>query len=202
MNHIIINIGRQFGSGGRQVAMELGRRLGMNTYDNELITKAAEQSGFSKELFVRSDEKRSVFSMSSFFTSGNFNIQHSYINDDDLFKIQSDVIKDTASKESAIFIGRCSDYILRDLDCCIDVFISCPLEIRAKRVAEREGITPEEAEALCIKKDRTRATYYNYFTFGEWGVASNYDLCLDSSVLGIDGTADIIMEFAKKKGLL
>lgn len=174
----------------------------MNTYDNELITKAAEQSGFSKELFVRSDEKRSVFSMSSFFTSGNFNIQHSYINDDDLFKIQSDVIKDTASKESAIFIGRCSDYILRDLDCCIDVFISCPLEIRAKRVAEREGITPEEAEALCIKKDRTRATYYNYFTFGEWGVASNYDLCLDSSVLGIDGTADIIMEFAKKKGLL
>ena len=202
MNHIIINIGRQFGSGGRQVAMELGRRLGMNTYDNELITKAAEQSGFSKELFVRSDEKRSVFSMSSFFTSGNFNIQHSYINDDDLFKIQSDVIKDTASKESAIFIGRCSDYILRDLDCCIDVFISCPLEIRAKRVAEREGITPEEAEALCIKKDRTRATYYNYFTFGEWGVASNYDLCLASSVLGIDGTADIIMEFAKKKGLL
>ena len=202
MNHIIINIGRQFGSGGRQVAMELGRRLGMNTYDNELITKAAEQSGFSKELFVRSDEKRSVFSMSSFFTSGNFNIQHSYINDDDLFKIQSDVIKDTASKESAIFIGRCSDYILRDLDCCIDVFISCPLEIRAKRVAEREGITPEEAEALCIKKDRTRATYYNYFTFGEWGVASNYDLCLDSSILGIDGTADIIMEFAKKKGLL
>ena len=202
MNHIIINIGRQFGSGGRQVAMELGRRLGMNTYDNELITKAAEQSGFSKELFVRSDEKRSVFSMSSFFTSGNFNIQHSYINDDDLFKIQSDVIKDTASKESAIFIGRCSDYILRDLDCCIDVFISCPLEIRAKRVAEREGITPEEAEALCIKKDRTRATYYNYFTFGEWGVASNYNLCLDSSVLGIDGTADIIMEFAKKKGLL
>ena len=202
MNHIIINIGRQFGSGGRQVAMELGQRLGMNTYDNELITKAAEQSGFSKELFVRSDEKRSVFSMSSFFTSGNFNIQHSYINDDDLFKIQSDVIKDTASKESAIFIGRCSDYILRDLDCCIDVFISCPLEIRAKRVAEREGITPAEAEALCIKKDRTRATYYNYFTFGEWGVASNYDLCLDSSVLGIDGTADIIMEFAKKKGLL
>ncbi|MBQ3882677.1 MAG: cytidylate kinase-like family protein [Bacteroidales bacterium] len=202
MNHIIINIGRQFGSGGRQVAMELGRRLGMNTYDNELITKAAEQSGFSKELFVRSDEKRSVFYMSSFFTSGNFNIQHSYINDDDLFKIQSDVIKDTASKESAIFIGRCSDYILRDLDCCIDVFISCPLEIRAKRVAEREGITPEEAEALCIKKDRTRATYYNYFTFGEWGVASNYNLCLDSSVLGIDGTADIIMEFAKKKGLL
>ena len=202
MNHIIINIGRQFGSGGRQVAMELGRRLGMNTYDNELITKAAEQSGFSKELFVRSDEKRSVFSMSSFFTSGNFNIQHSYINDDDLFKIQSDVIRDTASKESAIFIGRCSDYILRDLDCCIDVFISCPLEIRAKRVAEREGITPEEAEALCIKKDRTRATYYNYFTFGEWGVASNYDLCLDSSVLGIEGTADIIMEFAKKKGLL
>ena len=96
MNHTIINIGRQFGSGGRQVAMELGRRLGMNAYDNELISKAAEESGFSKELFLRSDEKRSIFSMSSFFTSGTFGMQHSFINDDDLFKIQSDVIKETA----------------------------------------------------------------------------------------------------------
>jgi len=202
MNHTIINIGRQFGSGGRQVAMELGRRLGMNAYDNELISKAAEESGFSKELFLRSDEKRSIFSMSSFFTSGTFNMQRSFINDDDLFKIQSDVIRETAAKESAIFIGRCSDYILRDMDCCLDVFVSCPLEIRAKRVAEREGITIEEAEALCQKKDRTRATYYNYFTFGNWGVASNYDLCIDSSVLGIEGTADVIMDFAKRKGLL
>lgn len=202
MNHLIINIGRQFGSGGRQVAMELGRRLGMNTYDNELISKAAEESGFSKELFLKSDEKRSIFSMSSFFTSGAFSLQRSYINDDDLFKIQSEVIKNTAEKESAIFIGRCSDYILREMDCCIDVFISCPIELRAARVAEREGITIEEATALCQKNDRTRATYYNYFTFGDWGTASNYDLCIDSSILGIEGTADIIVEFAKKKGLL
>ena len=202
MNHTIINIGRQFGSGGRQVAMELGRRLGMNAYDNELISKAAEESGFSKELFLRSDEKRSIFSMSSFFTSGTFGMQHSFINDDDLFKIQSDVIKETAEKESAIFIGRCSDYILRDMDCCLDVFVSCPIEIRAKRVAERERLSFEEAKALCEKKDRTRATYYNYFTFGNWGVASNYDLCIDSSILGIEGTADVIIDFAKRKGLL
>ena len=202
MEHLIINIGRQFGSGGRLVAMELGRRLGMNAYDNELISKAAEESGFSKELFLKSDEKRSIFSMSSFFTSGAFSLQKSFINDDDLFKIQSDVIKDIASKESAIFIGRCSDYILRDMNCCIDVFITCPMEIRASRVAEREGLNIEEATALCLKNDRTRATYYNYFTFGNWGMASNYDLCIDSSLLGIEGTADLIMEFAKKKGLL
>jgi cytidylate kinase len=88
------------------------------------------------------------------------------------------------------------------MDCCLDVFVSCPIEIRAKRVAEREKLSFEEAKALCEKKDRTRATYYNYFTFGNWGVASNYDLCIDSSILGIEGTADVIIDFAKRKGLL
>ncbi len=197
----IINIGRQFGSGGGFVAKAIGEKLGIKVYDNELISRAAEESGFSKELFKRSDEKRSMFSMSSFFAPWRYEVSQNYVNDDALFKIQSDVIREIASKDSAIIIGRCSDYILRDMK-CLDVFISAPLEYRIKRVASRENMSEEEARALIAKKDRTRETYYNYFSFGNWGMASNYDLCVDSSILGIEGTADLIIEVGKKMGII
>ena len=194
---MIITIGRQFGSGGRLVAQAIGRKLDIPVYDNELISKAAEESGFSKHLFARSDENRSLFSISSFFTNGRFGIADNYMSDNELFRIQSDVIRKIAEEGSAIFIGRCSDYILRDLK-CLDVFITAEEEVRIKRVCEREGITPEEAARLVRTKDRTRETYYNYFTFGNWGVASNYDLCIDSSLLGIEGTADFIIDMLGK----
>ena len=197
MEQILINIGRQFGSGGRLVARSLGEKLGIPVYDNELITRAAEESGFSRDLFARSDEKRSLFSISSFFASGRYVVDN-HLSDNDLFRIQGDVIRKIADKGSAIFIGRCSDYILRDRD-CLDIFITAPEEIRIRRVAEREGVTEEEAARLVRTKDRTRETYYNYFTFGNWGMASNYDLCLDSSILGVEATADLIIAFLKAK---
>lgn len=197
MEQILINIGRQFGSGGRLVARSLGEKLGIPVYDNELITRAAEESGFSRDLFARSDEKRSLFSLSSFFASGRYVVDN-HLSDNDLFRIQGDVIRKIADKGSAIFIGRCSDYILRDRD-CLDIFITAPEEIRIRRVAEREGVTEEEAARLVRTKDRTRETYYNYFTFGNWGMASNYDLCLDSSILGVEATADLIIAFLKAK---
>ncbi len=199
MENTIINIGRQFGSGGRLIANEIGRKLGIHVYDNELISKAAEQSGFSRELFVKSDENRSLFSVSSFFSSSRFVHSENYVNDNVLFKIQSEVIRSIAAKESAVIIGRCSDYILRDMD-CLDVFITAPVEIRKKMVAERSGLSDGEAAALIQKKERTRSTYYNFFTFGDWGQASNYDLCVDSSILGIEGTADMIIDFGRKAG--
>ena len=199
---IIINVGRQFGSGGKQVALELGRKLGINVYDNELISKAAESSGFSKELFKEKDEKRSLFSFSSFFSTGAFSQPENYVNENGLFKIQSSVIRDIAEKEAAVIVGRCADYILRDRGCTLDVFICAPLEVRKKRVAERLGVTEEKAEDLISGTDRKRETYYNYFTFGNWGVASNYDLCIDSTILDIEGTADYIIDFARRAGLL
>lgn len=195
---LTINVGRQFGSGGKLVALALGRKLGIPVYDQELISKAAEQSGFSRELFAKSDEKRNLLALSSFIVDvGRFGSADNYVSDNQLFVIQSNVIRSIADKGSAIFIGRCADYILRDRP-CLDVFISASDEVRIKRVAERMGITPEQAESLMQKKDRTRETYYNYFTFGNWGVASNYDLCVDSSVLGIDGTADMIIDFCHR----
>ena len=201
-NELIINVGRQFGSGGRLVALALGRKLGIPAYDQELIAKAAEQSGFSKELFANSDEKRNLLALSSFIVDvGRFGSADNYMSDNQLFVIQSNVIRSLADKGPAIFIGRCSDYILRDRK-CLDVFVTATDEVRIKRIAERMNITPEQADSLMRKKDRTRETYYNYYTFGNWGVASNYDLCVDSSVLGIEGTADMIIDFCRRAGLL
>lgn len=201
-NELIINVGRQFGSGGRLVALALGRKLGITVYDQELIAKAAEQSGFSKELFANSDEKRNLLALSSFIVDvGRFGSADNYMSDNQLFVIQSNVIRSLADKGPAIFIGRCSDYILRDRK-CLDVFVTATDEVRIKRIAERMNITPEQADSLMRKKDRTRETYYNYYTFGNWGVASNYDLCVDSSVLGIEGTADMIIDFCRRAGLL
>lgn len=201
-NELIINVGRQIGSGGRLVALALGRKLGIPVYDQELIAKAAEQSGFSKELFANSDEKRNLLALSSFIVDvGRFGSADNYMSDNQLFVIQSNVIRSLADKGPAIFIGRCSDYILRDRK-CLDVFVTATDEVRIKRIAERMNITPEQADSLMRKKDRTRETYYNYYTFGNWGVASNYDLCVDSSVLGIEGTADMIIDFCRRAGLL
>ena len=196
--HIIINIGRQFGSGGKSVAEVLGRRLGIPVYDNELLTKAAEQSGLNPDLFRRSDEHKSVLGIGSVFSSNRFGgFTQSGITDSALFQIQSDAIRSIAEKEDAIFVGRASDYVLRDMD-CLDVFICAPLEARVARVSERLGIAAEEASKMILKKDKGRKEYYDFFTFGDhWGQASNYDLCIDSSIHGIEGTADFIIAFGK-----
>ena len=192
MKKIIINIGRQFGSGGKNTAEILGQKLGVAVYDTELITEAAKKSGFSKDFLTTSDEDTNFFKL-------GFN--NSFISNNSFFQIQSDAIRNIAEQGSAIFVGRASDYILRDMD-CLDVFITSPLEVRAKRISERKSISIEAAEALIAKKDRRREAFYNYVTFGNWGMASNYDLCIDSSILGIEGTADFIIDFAKKNGMI
>ena len=184
------------------VAKAIGSKLGIPVYDNELISKVAEESGYSKGLFAKGEEKRSLFSVSSFFASGRISYSDSgYMNDNVMFRIQSEVIRSIAENGDAIIIGRCSDYILRDLK-CLDVFVCAPLEYRINRLMESEGISADEAESLIRRKDRTRQTYYNYYTFGEWGVASNYDLCVDSSILGTEGTADYIIDFGKRAGFI
>ena len=202
MKKIIITVGRQFGSGGHVVATSLSKKLGIPMYDSELITKAAEMSGFSTDFFKEKDEKRNIFPLSNYFSSSILGAPQNFLNSDALFKIQSSVIKDIASKESAVIVGRCSNYLLRDLDYVLDVFITAPMKTRIARVSERNSLDEEKAKELILKSDKKRETYYNYFTFGTWGAASDYDLCVDSSILGIDGTADFIIDFAKKSSLL
>lgn len=192
MEHTIINIGRQYGSGGKAIAGIISKMLDIPLYDNELIAEAARASGFSPEFFRRIDEKR------RFWDIGNI---VSGLNDGELFKIQSDVIAEIADKGPAIFIGRASNYVLRNRK-CLDVFICAPMEDRKARVCEREGIPEDEAESYIFKKDRGRAEYYNFFSFGHWGKSSDYDLCIDSSLLGIRGTAEFIVDFGRKSGLI
>ena len=190
-NNIIINIGRQFGSGGKDIARELGLLMGFPVYDNELIIKAAQDSGISAELFKCMDEKKNFF---SFFNYGAEN----YLNDNGLFQIQSETIRNIAENGSAIIIGRCADYILRELPNTINIYVTAPMEYRIQRTIEIEKINPEEAESYIIKKDKQRESYYNYYTFGDWGMASNYDFCIDSSILGIKGSAEMIKMYVDK----
>ena len=123
------------------------------------------------------------------------------IDETELFKYQSQAIRDVAQQGSAIFLGRASDYVLRDMQ-CLDVFICAPLADRVRRVVERTGMSEPEAEKYILKKEKARRDYYNFFTLGDWGVAANYDLCLDSSLLGLDGCADLIIAFGEKTGLI
>ncbi len=199
---IIITIGRQFGSGGKCVAEVLGRKLGIPVYDQELIMKAAQESGFSAEFFEQSDEKRRFFSLSSIFATAYSSETENYMSDKGLFRIQCETIRNIAAQGPAVIVGRCSDYVLRDMENKLDVFLTSPLEKRAARVAERQGIDYAKAMETVEREDRNREEYYNYYTFGNWGVASNYDLCIDSDKLGDEGTADMIIEFARRAGLL
>lgn len=199
---ILINVGRQFGAGGRGVAAVLGERLGIPVYDGELLQKAAEESGFSPAFFKKTDEKRRLWRFGALF---GLNRASSYapsaIDGTELFRFQSQAIRDIAEKGSAIFLGRASDYVLRDME-CLDVFICAPMEDRVKRVCERTGMEAAEAEKFILRKEKSRREYYNFFTFGNWGVASNYDLCLDSSLVGIEGAADLIIDFGRRSGLI
>jgi len=200
---IIINIGRQFGSAGKEVAFFLGQKLGIPVYDNNLIEKAAEQSGFDPEVFKHQDEKHSVLSIGSIFGSNRYgHYTHNAMSDSELFQIQSDVIRDLASNGSAVFVGRLSDYILRDMK-TLDVFIHAPLDLRIRSIAERHSLSLQEAQTLVLKEDKGRKKNYDFYTLGDnWGVASNYDLCVDSSLLGPEGTAEFIIEFGRKSGLI
>ncbi len=199
--HTIINIGRQFGSGGRDIAQAIGLKLGIPVYDNELIVKAAEQSGFSPDLFRRSDEKRRFLRIGSIFGSNRYGNFTSGLNDGELFKIQSDVIRKIASEGPAIFIGRASNYVLRDCR-CLNVFICAPMEVRKKYVCGREDLPEDKTEEIIFRKDRSRAEFYNFFSFGHWGKSSDYHLCIDSSILGIEKTADYIISFGREAGLI
>ena len=197
---IIINIGRQFGGGGRGVAYELGRKLNIPVYDREIISQAAKDSGFGAEFFKERDEKRGFFSFTEIFANGFGGDTENYMSDRGIFKLQSQTIEKIAEQGSAIIVGRCADYILRENENTLNVFLTSPLEVRAERIASRQGMSLENARTKAQEKDKKRAEYYNYYTFGEWGVAGNYDLCIDSSILGIEGTADFIIDFARKAG--
>ena len=199
----VITIGRQLGSGGRIIGEKLAAKLGIAFYDKELIQMASQESGLGKEFFEQADEKKLYSVFGGLFglrgTIADEPFSTYYLNNETLFKIQSDVIRNIAEKESAIFIGRCADYVLRDNPRCVNIFISAKEEYRCERLMQSNGISKDAALEMIEKADKKRAAYYNYYSYKTWGAAASYHLCIDSSVLGIDGTIKFIKEFVKLK---
>ncbi len=203
--HYVINLGRQLGSGGKEIGERLAKDLGIAFYDKELIKLASEESGLCKEFFERADEKASkgliggLFGARFPFITDGAIPYGSYLSNDALFKIQSDVIRELAERQSCLFVGRCADYILRDHPRCINVFVSASKEARIERLMKLHNIAAEAAEELIEKADKKRSTYYNYYSYNTWGAAPTYHLCIDSSVLGIDATVEFIKAFVQQK---
>ncbi len=201
MDNLIITIGRQFGSGGRQIAKLVAEKLGVKVYDKELINIAARSSGISQELLDDYDERPTnsfLYSLSLgaySFDNPVMGIAHMPIVDR-VFAVQSQVIRDIAQNESCVIIGRCADSILHDHNNVLSVFIHADKDFRIKRVSEYENVPLNEASVLVKNADKRRASYYNYFSDDKWGVATTYDLCLNSE-LGFEKVADIIVECAK-----
>lgn len=198
---IIITIGRQFGSGGRSIGKKLAEKLGIAYYDKELINLASKESGICGEFFEKADEKTTgslLKALAMGFSMNNAIFQsNDYLSNESLFQIQSDVIRKVAAEQSCILVGRCADYILREDPDCISVFISACPEDRIKRTMEYNKINEKEAEEYIHKADKSRASYYNYYTDKDWGAAESYDLCINSSLYGLDRTTDFIQTFVE-----
>ena len=199
---IIINVGRQLGSGGLVIAKRLADDFGCNFYDKELLNLAAKESGFSEKFFEQNDEKkgffRSLFHMHAPFVSDN-NFYSNKLSQESLFQFQSDAIRKAAEAHSCVFVGRCADYVLRDFRNTVSVFITADLDERVARICKRHGCGADEAKKIIESKEASRASYYNYYTGKVWGHSTSYDLCINSSILGMDGTVEFVKEFIGKK---
>lgn len=194
----IINIGRSLGSGGRAIGHILAKEFDIAYYDREILNLAAKESGFCPEVFERSDEKnrflRTLGNIIPFFGGGS-TYYNNELSNENLFRLQSEAIRKAAADHSCIFIGRCADYVLRDFPHCVNVFITADMTDRISSVVKRNGCTENEARSIIERGDKERADFYNFYSSGTWGAASTYHLCINSSVLGIDRTAEYIKQF-------
>ena len=194
MSKKVITITRQYGSGGREIGERLAKELGIEFFDNKLLDIAAESSGIHRNHFEENDEKRTnsfLYLLSTTYGSGGVPF------DDTLFFAQHNTIRKLASEQECLIMGRCADYALRDFAGVLNIFVCAPLEQRVKRAVEVYGIEQKHAENYVKRIDKQRISYYNYYTDKRWGQPQNYQLCIDSSVLGIDGTVDLIKNFVE-----
>lgn len=203
----VVTIGRQFGSGGREIGKKIAESLGIAYFDKELLLEAARKSGFNADLFKLADERTpSFFSRILSFNvpigSANAALFHSEspISDENIYNIQSNVIEEIALAQPCVIVGRSADYILRDKIRCVNIYICADLNNRIERIIQRTDCSiPEEAIALIQKKDKDRENYYNFYTDKSWGMSSSYDLSINVSSIGIDAAADLIVDFVKQK---
>ena len=201
----VVAIGRQYGSGGREIGELLSRLMGVPFFDRELIALAAERSGVSRDVYAHIDETATnsllyALSTGAYTFSSHFTSVSDLPLNDKLYIMQTNLIQDLVKQHgSCVIVGRCADYILKDDPRCLSVCIHAPLKDRVERISEKEGLSASQAESRIIKTDKKRANYYNFYTNREWGDVNHYDLCVNSSVLGRDKTAELILDFIKQR---
>ena len=197
-NNLIITIGREYGTGGREIGQKLALRLGIPFYDRELITRAAKKTGFDEKLFEQLDKRATNSFLYSLTMFGSVGLNGMSLTDQ-LYLAQSNVIREIAEESSCVIVGRCADYILQDKAKCLKVFIHADMAFRAKRIVEVYGEREQSPEQRLRDKDKRRAAYHRFYTNMKWGYAQNYHITLDSGELGIDKCADIIADLYKSK---
>ena len=199
MKHIIINVGRQLGSGGHDIGRMLALDFQAKYYDRELLNLAAKESGLSEKIFEQNDERKGFF-------RGLLNIGTPHVNgfkpdlsQESLFQFQSDAIRKAAKEGSCVFVGRCADYVLRDFENTVNIFITASMDYRVEQIMNKQHMDAEAARRFIEQGEDKRADYYNYYTGKKWGSAESYDLCIDSSKLGLMETEKLIAQFIRKR---
>jgi len=203
--NLAITIGRQFGSGGREIGKRVGELLGFRVYDKELLLMAAEKNGINADYLRRVDEKATnslLYTLALGSSMYHHGIDH--INmpiNDKLFVLQSDIIKEIAAgEEGAIIVGRCADYVLSENPRLIRLFLYSDFDDRVQNIMKKHDLSQSAARDLIIKTDKRRSNYYSYYTGEKWGKIDRYDLAVSTAKLGIDGTAALIAEYLQRLG--
>ena len=195
--NMIITIGRQYGSGGREIGEKLAKRMNVPYYDKELLTEAARESGLSEELFLQSDEKPTN-SLLYALAMGNSYANRPPLNHT-IFMAQFETIKKIAQNGPCVIVGRCADYSLRHMKNMVSVFVHASMEYRMERAINQYHVPEKQAKGVLARPDKQRASYYNFYTDQNWSDVRNYDLALDSSKIGVEGAVDVILEYAAIK---
>ena len=196
MEKRIITISREFGSGGRTIGKLVAEHLGIRCYDAELIQKLAAESGFDENYIKEAGEYTPGGFLASAFTNRSFGPT----NEDLLWKLQYRIIRELAEKEPCVIVGRCADYVLRNQEDVLNVFIHAPLDERIFRAKEEYHVDAPDVRSYVLKHDKSRAAYYEHFSDRVWGKAQNYHLAV-SSTIGLDNVVDLILTLARERGL-
>ena len=202
MSKRVITISREFGSGGRAIGKMVADKLGIKSYDRELIQLVAKESGFALDFVEETGEYSSTSSLLYNLSVGGIYTQGAFSPEtlppaDKVQILQNNIIRDLAEKEPCVIVGRSADYILRERSDCLNVFIHADMEHRVKRAVELYNISPKSPEKILAKKDKARAGQYRRYTDQVWGMADNYNLTLDSGMFGLEKCCDIIVALAK-----
>ena len=203
--NLVITIGRQFGSGGRKVGKLLAEKLDIPYYDKELLAEAAKGSGICQEIFENHDEKPTRSLLFSLVTGMQMHGDPGSMYMDmplnhKIFLAQFDAIRRIASEGPCVIVGRCADYVLRDKPNAVSVFVKADIRQRMERAVSLYGVDPAKAEETVRKADKQRASYYNYYATATWGDVNNYDQCVDTGKLGIEGTVALIEQYLRLRG--